>query len=185
LHPLAHHISTKTTELQTTFRDVEHFNDVVRAKTVWRRNTCRFAGGASGGAIKDLGVFGRGETVYTVYISMTDIDGGGTWPMQYALLGAVPAGANALVTPPFAEKKVRAEAQKLPPSGRQVFVHGVISEQGKIGSLAALQGIPEPLAKAAIDSLQQWQFLPAQLNGKPVAVKVLVGVMLMPTTNGH
>ena len=61
--------------------------------------------GSSGGATRDLGVFSRGDTVYTVYIPMADAGGGPDWPIEYALMNSALAG-NGLLTPPVALKKI-------------------------------------------------------------------------------
>jgi hypothetical protein len=136
------------------------------------------SGGSSGGASRDLGVFGRDETVYTVYISMSDAGGGADWSMQYAEIAASQAG-NGLLTPPLASKKVSA----LLPSGflqafeGPVFVSGVIAEDGTVHQLHAIQR-RDVVAKMAVETLSQWEFLPAQLKDKPVAIKVLIGVVM-------
>src|SRR5207247_4757875 len=73
------------------------------------------SGGSSGGASRDLGVFSRSDTVYTVYIPMTDAGGGPDWPMQYALMSPAQAhngSPNGLLTPPAVLKKNQATAPK-------------------------------------------------------------------------
>ena len=65
------------------------------------------SGGSSGGAGRDMGVFDRSETVFSVAIPMGDAGGGPDWPMQYAMLNHGQSGAGLLV-PPFAQKKVAA-----------------------------------------------------------------------------
>jgi len=138
------------------------------------------SGGSSGGASRDIGVFDRSETVYSVTISMADAGGGPDWPLQYALLNPAPAGAGLLV-PPFVQKKVAATASKsqLVSDPGPVFISGVIDENGKLQSLRSVRA-PDARSLAAIRALQQWQFLPAQLDGKPVASKVLIGVTVTP-----
>jgi hypothetical protein len=138
------------------------------------------AGGSSGGASRDMGVFNRGETVYSVAIPMTDAGGGPDWPMQYARLNA--AGPEpGLLSPPFAQKKVGAVALKneLVAQPEIVFVSGVIDEHGSLQSLRTLHG-PDRWSQLAIRALQQWEFLPAQLDGRPVPSKVLIGVTVVP-----
>jgi hypothetical protein len=138
------------------------------------------SGGSSGGASRDLGVFSRSDTVYTVSIPMADAGGGPDWSIEYALLGS-PAAGNDLVTPPFALKKVRAIGPKPDPNANPgpVFVIGIINEQGKLEGLRASRAL-DARAQAAVNALAQWEFLPALLNGKPVASKVLIGITVMP-----
>ena len=134
------------------------------------------SGGSSGGAGRDMGVFDRSETVFSVAIPMGDAGGGPDWPMQYAMLNHGEPGAGLLV-PPFAQKKVAATMPRMQLAGGQgpVFVSGVIDETGKLQSLRTIHG-QDARSQPAIQALQQWEFLPAQLDGRPVASKVLIGV---------
>src|SRR5439155_20411371 len=92
------------------------------------------SGGSSGGASRDLGVFSRSDTVYTVYIPMTDAGGGPDWPMQYTLMNSAPAHGSreGLLTPPIVLKKIQATAPKtdLTANSGPVFVTGIIDENG-------------------------------------------------------
>lgn len=134
--------------------------------------------GSNGGASRDLGVFDRSETVYTVYIPMADAGGGPDWSMQYAILGPKQAG-NGLLTPPAAVKKVRAVVTGDSQGFRTniVFFSAVISDKGELTVNPPRQ--MDPRTQAAMDALRQWEFLPAQLNGIAVRVKILVGVGLV------
>jgi hypothetical protein len=138
------------------------------------------SGGSSGGASRDLGVFGRDETVYTVYINMADTGGGPDWSMQYALVGSEPAG-NGLLSPPVAAKKEPAILASSAPGehGRRIFIAGTIDESGILHGLRSLRAADD-ISKAAIEALAGWKFLPAELAGRSVAVKILIGVF---TTN--
>lgn len=136
------------------------------------------SGGSSGGAGRDMGVFDRSETVFSVAIPMADSGGGVDWPMQYAMLNHAQAGVGLLV-PPFAQKKVPAIMARSQVAGEQgpVFISGLIDETGKLQALRSIR--PQDVrAQTAIQALQQWQFLPAQLDGRPVASKVLIGVIV-------
>jgi len=134
------------------------------------------SGGSSGGAGRDMGVFDRSETVFSVAIPMGDAGGGPDWPMQYAMLNHGEPGAGLLV-PPFAQKKVAATMSKTQLAAGQgpIFVSGVIDETGKLQSLRTIRA-QDARSQPAIQALQQWEFLPAQLDGRPVASKVLIGV---------
>ena len=134
------------------------------------------AGGNSGGAGRDMGVFERSETVFSVAIPMSDAGGGPDWPMQYSLKNQSQSGAGMLV-PPFAQKKVAATVARSQFGGEQgpVFVTGTIDESGKLQSLRSIRS-QDPRTQPAIRALQQWEFLPAQMDGRPVASKVLIGV---------
>jgi Gram-negative bacterial TonB protein C-terminal len=134
------------------------------------------SGGASGGASRDLGIFGRSETVYSVSIPMADSGGGPDWTMQYALLDAAQAGAGLLV-PPIAQKKIAANMKPAAISvdSGPVFISAIIDENGKLQALKPVRA-QDARSQAAIRALEQWEFLPAQLDGKAVASKILVGV---------
>jgi len=111
---------------------------------------------------------------------MTDAGGGPDWPMEYALTSPAPAG-NGLLTPPVALKKVPATGPKTDPTANSgpVFVTGIIDENGKLQALRAIRAL-DGRAQSAVDALAQWEFLAAELDGKPVASKVLIGVSVLP-----
>jgi len=141
------------------------------------------SGGSSGGASRDLGVFQRSEIVYTVYIPMTGVGNGRDCPMQYALLGSGAGNnrSNDLLTPPAVVKKVPATLpkDKIGVDTGPVFLQGIIDDNGHLQLLHAVRAM-DARAQAALDSLAQWLFLPAQLNGMPVSIKVLIGVSVTP-----
>jgi TonB-like protein len=134
------------------------------------------SGGASGGASRDLGVFNRSETVYSVSIPMADTGGGPDWTMQYALRDPGRSGAGLLV-PPMAQKKVAANMKPsaISVDSGPVFISAIIDENGKMQALKAIRA-QDTRSQAAMHALEQWEFLPAQLDGKPVASKILMGV---------
>jgi hypothetical protein len=137
------------------------------------------SGGSSGGASRDLGAFSRNETVYSVSIPMADAGGGPDWTMQYALLNPGQAGAGLLV-PPSAQKKVVAaiKSSSLSAEADPIFVTAVIDENGKLQSLKSIRA-QDPRSQVALRALAQWEFLPAQLDGKPVASKILLGIAVI------
>jgi hypothetical protein len=141
------------------------------------------SGGSNGGASRDLGVFDRRETVYSVTIPMSDAGGGADWTMQYALLNRTLTSTGLLV-PPFVQKKAGATMPKAQMGvGNEtgpVFITGVIDENGKLQGLRAIRAA-DTRSPAALRALQQWEFQPAQLDGKPAASKVLIGVNVTGT----
>jgi hypothetical protein len=137
------------------------------------------AGGSSGGASRDTGVFDRNETVFSVAIPMADAGGGPDWPMQYALLNPAQT-SSALLVPPFVQKKIGATMARAEMGGDSgpVFVSGIIDENGTLQSLRTIRA-QDARSQPALHALQQWTFLPAQLDGKPVACKILIGVTVI------
>lgn len=134
------------------------------------------SGGSSGGASRDVGVFGRNETVYSVSIPMGDAGGGPDWTMQYALLTPEQNG-NGLLVPPLAQKKSAAtvSSSALSMQTEPVLITAIIDDLGKLQAMKSVRA-QDGRSQAALRALQQWEFLPAQLEGRPVATKVLLGV---------
>ncbi|MGI9101719.1 MAG: hypothetical protein ACR2IF_04660 [Terriglobales bacterium] len=138
------------------------------------------SGGSSGGSTRELGIFRRDETVYTVYISMADAGGGPECSMQYAVVGSAPAG-DGLLAPPYAVKKFRPVLRSANPrwDSRPVFVTGIIDENGRMQNMRAVYA-DDSRSVPVISTLEKWEFLPAQVNGRSVAAKILIGITALP-----
>jgi len=142
------------------------------------------ANGASGGGFKDFGVF-RDEASYTVYLDMSDAGvGGSNWTMQYALdshpaPGTMSLHSHSLLVPPFADSKVLPHFPAnaaMRNRGSTLVVFGVITPKGKVEGLRIMQGSDTNLGKLLLEALSQWTFHPAEVEGTPVPVRVLLGV---------
>ncbi len=144
----------------------------------------------SGGGLRDYGIF-RNESVYTVYVEMTHSPTPApSWTLQYSVLSK-PASAggqagislwsdqNVLAPYPIAKENPEFPADAVSRNlGRMVVVYGEINLEGKLERLRIIQS-PNPLLNAPLlAALAKWTFRPAELNGKPVAVKALLGVPL-------
>jgi hypothetical protein len=139
----------------------------------------------AGGGLPDLGLFQDGQ-VFTVYVDMraTAEDPAPSWTFQYALLNPSPGqGKEQGVAPPYPLVK---PIPKLPRDlvlkylQDQVLVYGVLETDGVLHGLE-VKKTPHPLFNRPIlMALEKWKFRPAQLNGQPVAIKVLVGVPVLP-----
>lgn len=55
-----------------------------------------------------------------------------------------------------------------------VIVHAVVLRDGSIGGATAFGGADPELAKAAVENVRQWKYVPAALNGQPVETVVTV-----------
>jgi hypothetical protein len=139
--------------------------------------------GNNGGGLADYGVFSD-EKVYTVYLDMRQTleDPAPAWSLQYAPIKAADDPApNETVTPPFPAHK---EMPKLSDEllqrydGRQVVVYGVISAEGRFEQLTVKDSPSVELNAPILHALRRWTFRPAQLGGKPVALKALLGMTL-------
>jgi protein TonB len=57
-----------------------------------------------------------------------------------------------------------------------VFLHAIISREGRITSLEVVSGHPL-LVRAALDAVRQWRYRPTLLNGEPVEVETSITVI--------
>ncbi len=146
------------------------------------------ASGASGGGFKDYGTFKDGMS-YTVYLDMADVGlRGPSWAMQYGLdlrpsadTSDPPPHAYGFLQPPYAVTKTiphfSPEAARKSRGGT-VVVFGVINPKGKWEGLRIMQSPDPALNPVVLNALANWTFKPAELDGAPVSVKCLVGVVV-------
>src|SRR5882724_11497337 len=142
----------------------------------------------SGGGLPDLGVFAH-EKVYTVFLDMrsTSSDRNPSWTLQYARLRLAAendAGSSSEgITPPFplAKELPRLNSELIRTYLRNVIVvFAVIDTEGKLQRLSVLQTPDGRFNPPILAALTRWRFQPAQRNGQPVALKVLIGIPLLP-----
>jgi len=148
---------------------------------------------SSGGGLPDLGVF-RNEKVYAVYLDMkaNDEDPAPSWTLQYALLqpapdpadrSSVPARIRGTPTPPYALLK---EVPEFAPGLLRKYAHklivavAVLNSAGKLEQIALRQNPDPQLASPLVEALGHWMFQPAEIDGKPVSLKILLGIRLAP-----
>ena len=145
---------------------------------------------SSGGGLPDFGVFSH-EQVYTVYLDMRrtpDRLSGRHGPCNVLycsrqMLKILRRRARALngLVPPFPTNK---EQPDLPPDlvrqdlGKLVVVYGIVAANGKFQELSVKQSPDPKFNGPVLQQLANWVFRPAELNGTPVAVKVLIGFSL-------
>jgi hypothetical protein len=139
---------------------------------------------ASGGGLEDFGVFAD-QRIFTVYIPMqrTPEEADPTWTLQYGLLtdSSMSMSTDQQVLAPAA---VMREWPDIPAalqqkySQRQVVIYAIVDNEGKVSQVAVKKTpdkrVSDPIARA----LAKWVFRPAQVNGQPTAVKVLIGIPL-------
>jgi hypothetical protein len=143
---------------------------------------------SSGGGLPDFGVF-ENEKVYTVYLDMrTDDDDAAptpSWTLQYAVLQP-PAGDPAdhirgTPTPPYATLKqvpefsaeIRAKC-----THHMIVASAVLNAAGHLEQLSMKQTPDPQVTGPLLEALKNWTFQPAQIDGKPVALKILLGIRL-------
>jgi protein TonB len=51
-----------------------------------------------------------------------------------------------------------------------VILQAIIDAEGNVTDVRVLKGLPEGLAESAVETVRNWRFKPATLEGKPVPV---------------
>jgi hypothetical protein len=142
----------------------------------------------SGGGLPDLGVFAH-EKVYTVFLDMRTMssDRNPSWTLQYARLRSAaekdPNPSSEGITPPFPLSKElpHLNSELIRTYLRNVIVvFAVMDTEGRLQRLSVLQTPDGRFNSAVLAALTQWRFQPAQLSGQPIALKVLIGIPLLP-----
>jgi len=136
--------------------------------------------GASGGALRDYGVFNDGP-VYTVYLDVTKLGiHGARWSLQYSpSRQARFAHPGVALTPPFPTDE---RLPQLPPAavtanvGRLVVVQANLTADGKFDAPRVLESPDQRLNEGVIACLMHWYFDPAAMGSDKVPVKVLLGI---------
>lgn len=65
--------------------------------------------------------------------------------------------------------------------GEAVKVEFVVDTTGHTSGISVLSGSDRDFAEAVVDAVKQWKFTPAQHNGAPVAMKVILPVRVVET----
>jgi hypothetical protein len=162
-----------------------HASIAPRRQTSYNTNIVSTA--SSGGGLPDFGVF-ENEKVYTVYLDMraNDEDPAPSWTLQYAVLqpAAGESGAGRIrgtPTPPYAMLK---EVPELTPEqmrkcGHELIVaSAIIDVSGKVEQVSVRRSPESQLVGPLVEALEHWIFEPAQIDGRPVALKILLGIRL-------
>jgi hypothetical protein len=145
----------------------------------------------SGGGLPYYGVFSQ-EQVYTVYLDMRrdEADTAPSWTLEFAVIenrenpedapGNPGRSREGLILPFPIEK----EQPPLPielvgrHQGQMIVVYAVINAEGKMEQISVKDSPDPQLNEPLLRSFGKWIFRPAQLNGKPVSVKALIGIPL-------
>jgi hypothetical protein len=141
----------------------------------------------SGGGLPFFGVFSH-EQIYTVYLDMRQVeaDQDPSWTLEFAVISGSASQAGStrsqqgLILPFPAEKEqpvfpadvVRKSLNKM------IIVYGVVNIEGKLEQVSIKDSPDALLNEPVLRSLSKWIFRPAQLNGEPVAAKLLMGIPL-------
>jgi hypothetical protein len=162
-----------------------HTNTIPRSQTSYSMTITSTA--SSGGGLPDYGVF-QNEKVYTVYLDMrsSDDDAVPSWTLQYALLQPTDPSAIRIIgvpAPPYATLK---QVPELTPdlaatcAKKLIVASGILSTNGRLEQIS-VKKTPDPRVNTLVtDALANWLFQPSQIQGNPVAVKIVLGIRLAP-----
>jgi hypothetical protein len=109
-----------------------------------------------------------------------------SWTLQYARLRSAAEGAASAteaLTPPFplTKEMPRLNSELIRTYLRNVIVvYAVMDTQGGLQRLSVRQSPNLRLNAPILAALAHWKFQPAQLNGHPVPLKILIGIPLLP-----
>lgn len=135
--------------------------------------------GNSGSGLGDFGVFFN-EPVFTVYVNMTTPSDSTapSWTLVYAALHRDEAGGAKIAAPfPTKRETPRWTADLAEHYRNQlVVIYLVITESGKVQRAKSMESPSAQLVAPLLAALDSWEFRPATLNGKPIAVRALLGV---------
>ena len=141
---------------------------------------------SSGGGLPDFGVF-HNEKVYTVYLDMRDNDEDRTpsWTLQYAVLQPQTGDASDRIrgtpTPPYTTLKEvpQFSAALASKCAHQLIVaSAILNLTGQLEQVTVKQTPDSQVNVPLIEALRNWTFQPAQVDEKPVALKILLGIRL-------
>jgi len=80
--------------------------------------------------------------------------------------------------PPYKEMPKLSDELSQRYDSREVVVYAIINSEGRFEQLAVKESPRLELNAPILHALRRWTFRPAQLAGKPVALKVLLGITL-------
>ena len=110
---------------------------------------------------------------YTVYIPVGLAK---KWVLQYTLSRADNAAAGNASHPdaPWPYNIIRPNLAPGSFNADALMIHGFVNQDGRFESLAVAFPPDFPLTRFVLNSLAQWQFRPATMNGQNVKVEVLL-----------
>ena len=135
--------------------------------------------GNGGGGIRDFGIFGD-ESVFTHYfdVSAPGESPAPPWVLQYAFIPSCCDPQDAIVPPLPVKEPMPAWPQDLVTSysGETIVIYVVIAEDGKLRDARVLESPSSQLSSGLLEALDEWIFQPAERNGRPCAIKALLGI---------
>ena len=144
--------------------------------------------------LSDLQFVSRGfvdsaDLVGGVNMRANDDDKAPSWTLQYAVLpppvdpaSGISIKVNGVPTPPYATLKQIPELtpdQAAACAGKMIVIAGILTADGKLEQLSVKKTPDAQVNSVVTDALSNWTFQPSQVDGKPVALKVMIGVRLV------
>ena len=138
---------------------------------------------SSGGGLSDFGVFSN-EKVYTVFMDMRESgeEHVPAWTLQYAAVSSASKNAaRSAVVAPYPLVRPRPQ---LPTPLLHKYPHAMVVISALLGTAGHLEAIsvkqtPDAyLIPSIITALNNWAFKPAEVDGQPVPIKILLGIPL-------
>jgi hypothetical protein len=135
--------------------------------------------GNDGGGLRDFGIF-ESESVFTDYfdVSAPGAQPAPPWVLQYAFATPCCGLQDSIVHPLPTNEVLPAWPQDLVTShsGETIVVYAVIDAEGKLRDTRLVESPSPGLNSGIAEALAEWIFQPAERNGKPSAVKALLGI---------
>jgi TonB family protein len=101
-----------------------------------------------------------------------------TGPDRLEVRGGATANLGGVGVP---EGKERTPPAPVPGLGGKVVLYVLVCEDGTVRAVSEAPGTDEPrLVQPAIDAVRRWTYVPAEKDGKPVAVSLTVVVVFRP-----
>jgi hypothetical protein len=153
-------------------------------------NTTVISTGNSGGGLPDIGFF-HNEKVYTIYLDMRSSNDAPAppWTLQYSLLQSHTGPGDVIVpgtpSPPYVMlKEIPEFSPEFLRNSPLILVSAVLDVSGKLEDVTVRQSSQDVLSLRLVEALKNWMFQPAEIAGRPVALKVLLGIRLaMPRSH--
>ena len=123
----------------------------------------------------DRQVFGDRHP-YAMTVNMPNLNSfTGSWVLRFAEMGSDEKQGN-LLTPVPMEKSDPGYPLELMKNNvhGQVTLYAVIHSDGKVGNIRVLSSPDDRLDRDAMSALSRWEFVPAEKDGKAVAIEAVV-----------
>jgi TonB family protein len=119
----------------------------------------------------------QGRVVFTVVVPIENFPSyTGDWIFWYAERAQNPSPAPGAVKAPIPYRKLEPVAQPalVGKNEARIQIAAVVAKSGSVDSVLVLSTTSEAMGRAAVQDLMSWQFTPANRNGAPIDVDVVI-----------